>query len=151
MSRLRRVQIPQRPADPWLFDARVVAPEGRLTPKAYLVGEAPGCHEADAGRPFVDPQGRPYGYDARSRNGCIANPPCQRAPFPPHPAARSKTDRPSDEFSRIYDLAYDLQLKGGTTFRPIPSPEWFSANKIPAMRRLTVAWRIERQIRGIGE
>jgi ribonucleoside-diphosphate reductase alpha chain len=25
-----------------------------------------------------------------------------------------------DEFSRIYDLAYDLQLKGCTTFRPNP-------------------------------
>lgn len=27
---------------------------------------------------------------------------------------------PFDEFSRIYDLAYDLQLKGCTTFRPNP-------------------------------
>jgi ribonucleoside-diphosphate reductase alpha chain len=27
---------------------------------------------------------------------------------------------PIDEFSRIYDLAYDLELKGCTTFRPNP-------------------------------
>jgi len=29
-------------------------------------------------------------------------------------------DCPFDEFSRIYDLAYDLQLKGCTTFCPNP-------------------------------
>jgi ribonucleoside-diphosphate reductase alpha chain len=27
---------------------------------------------------------------------------------------------PFEEFARIYDLAYDLQLKGCTTFRPNP-------------------------------
>jgi len=26
-----------------------------------------------------------------------------------------------DEFRRIYDMAYDLQLKGCTTFRPNPA------------------------------
>ncbi len=31
---------------------------------------------------------------------------------------------PFDEFSRIYDLAYDLQLKGCTTFRPNPITGW---------------------------
>lgn len=32
-------------------------PEGNLTPTVYLVGEAPGRQEADAGRPFVGPAG----------------------------------------------------------------------------------------------
>ena len=32
-------------------------PEGGLAPKVYLVGEAPGRQEAEAGRPFVGPAG----------------------------------------------------------------------------------------------
>ena len=32
-------------------------PEGSLVPRVYLVGEAPGHQEAEAGRPFVGPAG----------------------------------------------------------------------------------------------
>ena len=41
------------------FDPRFVAPEGRAhRPRLYLVGEAPGEAEAEAGRPFVGPAGQ---------------------------------------------------------------------------------------------
>ncbi len=33
-------------------------PEGSLAPRVYLVGEAPGHHEAEEGRPFVGPAGQ---------------------------------------------------------------------------------------------
>lgn len=39
------------------FDARTVMPEDSLAPRVYLVGEAPGRQEAEAGRPFVGPAG----------------------------------------------------------------------------------------------
>jgi uracil-DNA glycosylase family 4 len=39
------------------FDSRPVAPEGSSDACLYLVGEAPGNKEAEAGRPFVGPAG----------------------------------------------------------------------------------------------
>jgi ribonucleoside-diphosphate reductase alpha chain len=36
------------------------------------------------------------------------------------PSAAAAADRPFDEFKRIYDLAYDMRLKGCATFRPNP-------------------------------
>ena len=57
-------------------------------------------------------------------------------------------DCPFDEFSRIYDLAYDLQLAAPPS-APIRSPERFSTRAIPASKRLTAARWTERQIRRI--
>ena len=57
MLRSRRGQILLRPPDPGRFDARAVMPEGSPAPRVYLVGEAPGRHEAEAGRPFVGSAG----------------------------------------------------------------------------------------------
>lgn len=42
-----------RTGKPLIFDSRPVAPEGPHNPCLYLVGEAPGKTEAQAGRPFV--------------------------------------------------------------------------------------------------
>ena len=39
------------------LDDRSVAPEGSLKARLYLVGEAPGRHEMETGRPFVGPVG----------------------------------------------------------------------------------------------
>lgn len=39
------------------FDSRPVAPEGSIGACLYLIGEAPGRKEAEAGRPFVGPAG----------------------------------------------------------------------------------------------
>src|SRR6516162_522629 len=57
MSRPRGGQIRLPSPDPRRFDARAVMPEGSLVPRVYLVGEAPGHQEAEAGRPFVGPAG----------------------------------------------------------------------------------------------
>jgi len=57
MSRPRGGQIRLPSPDPRRFDARAVMPEGSLMPRVYLVGEAPGHQEAEAGRPFVGPAG----------------------------------------------------------------------------------------------
>jgi len=57
MSRPRGGQIRLLSPDPRRFDARAVMPEGSLLPRVYLVGEAPGHQEAEAGRPFVGPAG----------------------------------------------------------------------------------------------
>ena len=57
MRRSRCGQIRLPPPDPRRFDARAVMPEGSPTARVYLVGEAPGRHEAEAGRPFVGPAG----------------------------------------------------------------------------------------------
>jgi uracil-DNA glycosylase len=57
MRRSRRGQIWLRPLDPRRFDARAVMPEGSPAARVYLVGEAPGRQEAEAGRPFVGPAG----------------------------------------------------------------------------------------------
>jgi hypothetical protein len=57
MSRSRSGQIRLRSPDRRRFDARVVMPEGSQAPQIYLVGEAPGRQEAEAGRPFVGPAG----------------------------------------------------------------------------------------------
>lgn len=57
MLRSRRDRLPLRPPDPRRFDARAVMPEGSPAPRVYLVGEAPGRHEAEAGRPFVGSAG----------------------------------------------------------------------------------------------
>ena len=43
--------------DRLLLGDRAVAPEGNLNARLYLVGEAPGRHEAEMGRPFVGPVG----------------------------------------------------------------------------------------------
>jgi DNA polymerase len=48
---------PEPAADPLRFDDRQVAPEGCRDACLYLVGEAPGKKEAEAGRPFVGPAG----------------------------------------------------------------------------------------------
>ena len=53
MRRSQGSQIRPRSPDPRRFDARVVLPEGSVAPRVYLVGEAPGRQEAEAGRPFV--------------------------------------------------------------------------------------------------
>lgn len=53
MSRPQGDQIRLRSPDPRRFDARAVVPEGSLTPRVYLVGEAPGRREAETGRPFI--------------------------------------------------------------------------------------------------
>ena len=50
-----QIQVPS--PDPRRFDPRLVRPEGSAAARVYLVGEAPGCQEADAGRPFVGPAG----------------------------------------------------------------------------------------------
>src|SRR5512147_1705015 len=57
MSRSRSSQIRLRSPDRRRFDARAVMPEGSQAPQIYLVGEAPGRQEAEAGRPFVGPAG----------------------------------------------------------------------------------------------
>jgi uracil-DNA glycosylase family 4 len=57
MGRLRGGQIRLRSPDPRRFDARAVMPEGSRAPRVYLVGEAAGRQEAEAGRPFVGPAG----------------------------------------------------------------------------------------------
>ena len=57
MSRPRGGQIRLPSPDPRRFDARAVMPEGSLMPRVYLVGEAPGHQEAEAGRPFAGPAG----------------------------------------------------------------------------------------------
>jgi len=57
MRQPRGGQIRLRSPDPRRFDARAVMPEGSLTPRIYLIGEAPGRQEAEAGRPFVGPAG----------------------------------------------------------------------------------------------
>ena len=49
MSRPRGGQIRLPSPDPRRFDARAVMPEGSLLPRVYLVGEAPGHQEAEAG------------------------------------------------------------------------------------------------------
>ena len=55
MSRPRNARL--RSADRRRFDARAVMPEGSPAPRLYLVGEAPGRQEAEAGRPFVGQAG----------------------------------------------------------------------------------------------
>ena len=57
MRRPRGSEIRLRSPDPRRFDARAVMPEGNPAPRVYLVGEAPGRQEAEAGRPFVGPVG----------------------------------------------------------------------------------------------
>lgn len=57
MSRSRSGQIRLRSPDRRRFDARFVMPEGSQAPQIYLVGEAPGRQDAEAGRPFVGPAG----------------------------------------------------------------------------------------------
>jgi DNA polymerase len=57
MTRSRQILLPPSP-DRQQFDLRAVMPEGSLAPHVYLVGEAPGRQEAEAGRPFVGPAGK---------------------------------------------------------------------------------------------
>ena len=79
---------------------------------------------------MIDRRKRAYGYEAndctsRGRLPVRAHLDTQVALQPFVDNSISKTINvpeacPFDEFSRIYDLAYDLQLKGCTTFRPNP-------------------------------
>lgn len=57
MRRPRGGEIRRRSPDGRRFDARAVMPEGSREPRVYLVGEAPGREEAEAGRPFVGSAG----------------------------------------------------------------------------------------------
>ena len=88
------------------LDDRSVAPEGSLNARLYLVGEAPGRHEMETGRPFVGPVGaalrdmmREPGIDmSRVR---LAN----AIPFRPverSPGGRVRNRRPTDKELRIY-------------------------------------------------
>jgi uracil-DNA glycosylase len=58
MTRTPRGRKEPRIPDRSRFDHRIVSPEGSPHPCLYLIGEAPGRHEADIGRPFVGPAGR---------------------------------------------------------------------------------------------
>jgi uracil-DNA glycosylase len=85
---------------------RAVEPEGSLNARLYLVGEAPGRHEAEMGRPFVGPVGaalrdmmREAGIDVSQVRLANAIPfrPIQRSP-----EGRVRNRRPTDKELRIY-------------------------------------------------
>ncbi len=88
------------------LDNRAVAPEGSLNARLYLVGEAPGRHEAEMGRPFVGPVGaalrdmmREAGIDVSQVR--LAN----AIPFRPierSPGGRVRNRRPTDNELRNY-------------------------------------------------
>jgi uracil-DNA glycosylase len=95
-----------RACDRLQLDDRAVLPEGSLNARLYLVGEAPGRREAEAGRPFVGPVGAALrdmmheaGIDvSRVR---LAN----AIPFRPieqSPGGRVRNRRPSEKELRIY-------------------------------------------------
>jgi len=95
-----------RARDRLRLDDRAVAPEGSLNARLYLIGEAPGRHEAEKGRPFVGPVGaalrdmmREAGVDvSRVRFANVI-------PFRPierSPGGRVRNRRPTDKELRIY-------------------------------------------------
>ena len=88
------------PPEQGRFDPRLVAPEGRAQhPRLYLVGEAPGEAETEAGRPFVGPAGqtlrrliRAAGIDPAQLRLCNAIP---DRPLTPGKAGASRNRAPT--------------------------------------------------------